>query len=293
MEGHRIGRRFGRVGNGNYDRVFVDFDQFPLFGFQFGQFLAQFGSRKVHAPIVQTAGDIGKVNPLEEAVSLSGIFGVLLDFDFTVDDRNRVSRFERFNFAAIESQIQQRHAFAGRRKQRTSDRIAHRLDAQRITSHQHFAFGVHVRQRPRSIESLGNVADHVDQRDIGIRHQLFGKLMHQDFGVRVSHEMVVRFAQKFLSQFGVVGQLSVESKRKPLPLIEVMILERLRVAFVVGAAGGVTDVPDRNRATVLLHQIGGFGFVRESEDFLDTAKLAVGVDQLPVLCFRMVAGDTG
>ena len=70
------------------------------------------------------------------------------------------------------------------------------------------------------------------------------EVVHDDFGVDVAGEVVVGLGEEFVAEFGEVGQLAVEGEGEPLPLAAVMPLERLGVAAVVGAAGGVADVAD-------------------------------------------------
>ena len=67
----------------------------------------------------------------------------------------------------------------------------------------------------------------------------------------VAREVIVGQGEQLVAQLGEVGQLAVEGEAEPLPLAAVMPLERLGVAAVVGAAGGVADVADGGPARVL------------------------------------------
>ncbi len=78
----------------------------------------------------------------------------------------------------------------------------------------------------------------------------------------------------------VVGQLAVEGEAEPLVLLHVLPLERLGVAAVFGAAGGVADMADRRPAGMVLHQAFVLAPVAHAKDFADAAHLLVGVDQL-------------
>ena len=68
-------------------------------------------------------------------------------------------------------------------------------------------------------------------------------------------------------------------------------LERLGVAAVVGAAGGVADVADGGPAGVLLHDAFVLGLVVEAERLDDGADLLVGVEEL--FAVRVVGGEAG
>ena len=141
MKGHRVGGCFAGVGNWHDDCVFVDLDQ--LFGsFLIRQFFAKVCASRINASVVQTAGDVGKVNPFEETMGSASFFGEGFDLHVAANDRDRVARFERFDRISVKPKIQQGHAFAGRRKQPPVGCVAHRFDAQWVTSDQHVTFGV-------------------------------------------------------------------------------------------------------------------------------------------------------
>ena len=52
----------------------------------FGQFLTQVCSCGVNAAIIQGTGDVGKINPLKEAMSSTRIVRELMKFDFAIND---------------------------------------------------------------------------------------------------------------------------------------------------------------------------------------------------------------
>ena len=88
------------------------------------------------------------------------------------------------------------------------------------------------------------VAEHLDQVGPVVAAQLVAEVVHDDFGVVVAGQVVVVLREQLVAEFGEVGELAVEGEGEPLPLAAVLPLERLGVAAVVGAAGGVADVAD-------------------------------------------------
>ena len=75
--------------------------------------------------------------------------------------------------------------------------------------------------------------------------------MHDDFGVGVALQVVVALVEQLFLELLVIGELAVEGEGEPLGLAAVVALERLGVAPIVAAAGGVADVADRDRAVHL------------------------------------------
>ena len=75
--------------------------------------------------------------------------------------------------------------------------------------------------------------------------------MHDDFGVGVALQVVVALGEQLFLELFVVGELAVEGEGEPLGLAAVVALERLGVASVVAAAGGVAHVADGDRAVDL------------------------------------------
>ena len=78
--------------------------------------------------------------------------------------------------------------------------------------------------------------------------ELVGQRVHEDLGVGVALQVVVALGEQLVLELLVVGELAVEGEGEPLGLAAVVALERLGVAAVVAAAGGVADVADRGRA---------------------------------------------
>ncbi len=106
------------------------------------------------------------------------------------------------------------------------------------------------------------------------------EVVHDDFGVDVARQVVVGLGEQLIAEFGEVGELAVEGEGEPLPFAAVMALERLGVAAVVGAAGGVADMADGGPARELLHDAFVLGLVVEAEGLDDGADLLVGVEDL-------------
>ena len=131
----------------------------------------------------------------------------------------------------------------------------------------------------------------VDQRRLPVGRQRLADLVHEDFGVGLARQVVVVVGQQLRPQLRVVGQLAVEGEAEPLVLLDVVPLERLGVAAVVGPAGGVADVADRRPAGVFLHQALVLGPMVHAEDLADRADFLVGVDQL--VAMGMIGGHAG
>ena len=103
--------------------------------------------------------------------------------------------------------------------------------------------------------------------------------MHDDFGVGVALQVVVALGEQLFLELLVVGELAVEREGKPLGLAAVVALERLGVASVVAAAGGVAHVADRHRAVHPLHDRLELLAMIEPEGLGDRAHFLVGLDE--------------
>src|SRR5439155_3980208 len=101
-----------------------------------------------------------------------------------------------------------------------------------------------------------------------------------DFRVSLADQMIIGQSEKLGPELGEVGQLAVEREAEPFPLAAVMPLERLSVAAVVRAAGGVANVANGRPTRVLLHDAVVFGLVIEAEGLDDRPDLPEGVDDL-------------
>ena len=203
-----------------------------------------------------------------------------LDINLPVAYRHYVARRDRLDALGRETEIQQGHALAGRRHQRPLDRVAQRLDAQRIAGHHHVAQGVEKHQAIGPVELAGQMAANVHQRRLPVGRKRAAKLVHQDFRVRLARQVIVVVVQKLLAQVPIVGQLPVEGEAEPLVLLDVVPLEGLGRAAVVLAAGGVADVADRRPAGVVLHQALELAAMAQAKDLAHVAQVLVGVDQL-------------
>ena len=142
-----------------------------------------------------------------------------------------------------------------------------------------------------AVELAGEVAADVQQRRPPLGRQGPADLVHQHFGVRLAGEVVVVIVQQLLAEVHVVGQLAVEGEAEPLVLLDVVALERLGVAAVVLAAGGVADVADGRPAGVFLHQALVLAAMAQPKNLADVPHLLVGVDQL--VAVGIVGGHAG
>jgi hypothetical protein len=115
--------------------------------------------------------------------------------------------------------------------------------------------------------------------------------MHQHFGIGIASQMKITLGQNLLFQLLIVGELTVEAKREPLVLFDVMSLKRLSVSLIVGSTGGIAHVANRGNPRVLVHQSDGFVLMIQVEHFRDGADIFVGVDQLWL--FRSVCCHPG
>ena len=109
--------------------------------------------------------------------------------------------------------------------------------------------------------------------------ELVGQRVHDDLGVGIALEVVVPLGEQLLLEFLVVGELAVEGEREPLRLAAVVALERLGVATVTAAAGGIADVADRRRPVHPLHDRLELRAVVEPERLGHRADFLVRPDQ--------------
>ncbi len=93
-EGHGVGGGLGGVGHGHHDRVGVE-----RHVFQPCQLLAQRRPAQIDRAIVERAGDVGEVDPLEEAMSLPRRRRKPLDAHPLVIGHDQRSGLERANVA--------------------------------------------------------------------------------------------------------------------------------------------------------------------------------------------------
>ena len=180
--------------------------------------------------------------------------GKRLNLQPPVANHDRMARRNRLDALGREADIQQRHAFAGRREQRPLDRVAQRLDSQRIPRHHHVAQRIEEYNAIRPVKLSGEMTTQINQLRPTLRGQCPANLVHQHFGVRLAGEIVVVVVEQLLAKIHVIGQLAIECEAEPLVFLDVMPLERLGIAAVVLAAGGVTHMPNGCSAGILLHQ---------------------------------------
>ena len=280
LEGHRIGRRLARVRHGDHDRVLVQ-RHAPVLQLQPRQFHAQLGSGQVDAAVVERAGHVGEINPLEEAMGPPVAGREPLDLKSAVGgDGDRLAGQQRLDILRLESQVQQGHALAGTGEQRPFLGIHQRFDPQRIAGHQHVALGIQEHQAVRPVKAAADVPHHFRQRRPEVARQLAAQLVHQDLGVALAGQVVIGVAEQSVPQFLIIRQLAVEAKTEPLVLDQVVPLEGLGEPAIVRPAGGVTHVADRRAAGVFLHQRFAARAMRQAEHLGHRSHVLVRVDQL-------------
>ena len=197
----------------------------------------------------------------------------------------------RFDAFGGKTDVQQGHALAGRGEQGPLNRVAQRLDPQRIPGHHHVAQRVDEHDAVGAVELAGEVAAKVQQLWPPLRGQRPANLVHQHFGIRLAGEVVVVIVEQLLAEVHEVGQLPVKGEAKPLVLLDVMAFERLGVAAIVLAAGGVADVTDGRPTGVLLHQVFVLAPVVEAKDLAHVPHFLVGVDEL--VSIGIIGGHAG
>ena len=103
---------------------------------------------------------LGEQLAFQRGLVLCGMAGI----GKTVDDHRHLARRHRLDALRREAEVQQGHALAGRGEQRPLDRVAQRLDAQRVAGDHHVAQGVEEHQAVGPVELRGQLAADVDQR---------------------------------------------------------------------------------------------------------------------------------
>ena len=122
-----------------------------------------------------------------------------LDLQPAVADDDRLARRHRLDALRGEADVHQGHALAGRGEQRPFDRVAQRLDAQRIAGDDHVAQGVEEHEAVGPVELLGQLAEDVDQLRPAVHRKRRADLVHEDFGVGLAGQVVVVVAQQLLA----------------------------------------------------------------------------------------------
>ena len=172
-----------------------------------------------------------------------------LDLQPPVADDDRLARRHRLDALRGEAEVHQGHALAGRGKQRPLDRIAQRLDAQRIAGDDHVAQGIEKDQAVGAVELARQSAGMTSTSGGCSSAVKAWQISCMKTSVSVSRaRWLLSSASSSVAQLRVVGQLAVEGEAEPLVLLDVVPLEGLGVAAVVRPAGGVADVADRRPA---------------------------------------------
>ena len=269
--GHGVGGRFGRVGYRDDNRVTIDCD-----GFAVGQLFAEPFPREINAAVIQRAGDVGEIDPLEKAVG-AALFRLdkLLHRKLTVFDDDCLAGLQTLNTRRLKTHVRQRNAFAGGGKQRPLFGVAQRPNSQRVAGNKHISQRVQEDNVVCAIESFAQIRKDFKQFDTRILCDLPAQQVHNDFGVGLAGEMKVVLRKDFVSQLGIVRQLPVEGETKPLCLLDVMPFERLGVAPIIASAGGITDVSNGCCPRAAPHQRAELPPVIQVEDFGHRADIAM------------------
>ena len=284
--GHGVGGRLARVGNGHDDGVGVDGDRL-----QTGELFTEPLPRQIHAAIIHRARDVGEVDPFEEAVGLLRALGEPFNAHALAIDDERHARLERPDRLGRKADVEQGDALAGSGNEGAELGIFHRPDAKRIAGHDHPAAGVEHGDVPGAVESLRDRREQFDGVRIGGARQLVADGVHDHFGVVVAGQMVFIVGEDLSPQLHVIRQLPVEPEGKPFPLLDMRPLERLGIAAVLGAAGGITDVADGGPTGVLRHQSLVLAAVAEAKHLADAADVLDRGEQLAAV--RIPDGHPG
>jgi hypothetical protein len=110
---HGVGRRFAGVGDRDHDGVVIE-RHFAELVFLDRQFPAEGRPRKVDAALVEVAGDVGEINPLEEAVRRLPLRREAFQPELVVLDDDHLARLKRLDVRKAD--VRQGHALAGRRE---------------------------------------------------------------------------------------------------------------------------------------------------------------------------------
>jgi hypothetical protein len=247
---------------------------------QAGELFAELLPRKIHAAIVHRARDVGEIDPFEEAMRLLRALGKPFNPHGRAINDERRPRLERPDRLGRKAEIEQGDALAGRGDEGPELGILHRTNAERIAGHDHPAAGVEHGDVPGTVESLRDRREQFDGIWIGGARQFVADGVHDHFGVVVSGQMVLIVGEDFGPQLHVIGQLPVEPEGKPFPLLDVRTLQRLGIAAVLGAAGGVADVADGGSAGVLRHQSLVLAAVAEAKHLAHAADVLDGGKEL-------------
>lgn len=76
-----------------------------------------------------------------------------------------------------------------------------------VAQHGHVTHGIQENQVISAIKFLGEIGEYLDQirAALLLAAELLAQVMHDDFGVVVADNVVVRFFEQGVSQFGVIG----------------------------------------------------------------------------------------
>ena len=283
MIGEGIGGGFGRIGHRHDDTIRIYFLVFHL-----RQALPCSRTGPVHAHPVDLAGDVGEVDPFEEAPRPPFEGGEPLEPQPAVFDDGHLPGFERMDVG--KTRICQRHRFAGRAEQPAMHRPVHRVEAQLVAGHEHPPHRIEEGDIVRAVEFAGEVPHNFLQIREILPAKAVGQRVHNDFRIGIEREVVAPLGKQPVAQGSVVGQRAVERQAEALPQPAVLPLERLGVADIVLAAGGIAGVPDGGAPGIVPHDRLIFPYVRHAEGFDNGAEVLERVDNLRPI--RVVCADS-
>ena len=191
-EGHRVGGGLGGVGHRDDDRVGVE-----RHVFQPGELLAERRPAQVDRAVVERAGDVGEVDPFEEAMRLARRRSKPLDPDSVAVGDDQRPGLERADVA--EAEVGQRHALAGGAEERTMLGDAERPKAERVAHDHELAVGRDQDDVVGAVEPLGDPPEDPDPvRLLVLGLELVGQRVHDDFGVGVALQVVVALGEQLV-----------------------------------------------------------------------------------------------
>jgi len=271
----RIGVRcsFGCVRHGHDDAIAVD-----LLVFHRRELLARATAGYVNARAVHLAGDVGKIYPLEKAMSLPPRLCKAFEPQLAVFDDCHLARLEVVHLG--ETKIVQGYGLAGCGKKFALSRPAHRPEAQRVARDKHPSHRVEKGDIVGSVKRAGHPSHNFSQARQAVAPKPIRQLVHENFSVGIERENIVPFGQQLLSQVDIVGQVAVERERIPLPKSPVVPFEGLGVSRVVLAAGRVSSMANRSLARILAHDGCVLCRVRHAKGLCHAAKVFKGVEYL-------------
>ena len=102
---------------------------------------------------------------------------------------DQVAGGKGLNLLVLKAEVQEGNAFARGGEQTAIETVAQRLDAQRVASDDHAAFGVQQHEAVGAVESLADGAQQVRRLGTLIAGQFPADLVHHDFRIGVARQV--------------------------------------------------------------------------------------------------------